>query len=280
MGTPDFAEQSLRALARCHDVVGVFTRPDAASGRGRTLRPSAVKIAATELGIAVYQPASLREDDHAETIRALAADIVVVAAYGVILPLATLEAAPHGAVNVHASLLPRWRGAAPVQRAILAGDAVTGVSIMRMETGLDTGPYCAQATLELDALNAQAATSALASLGADLLLRSLDRIADDSALWTPQEESLVTYADKITKSDVAIGPDLPAETIVRRIRASMPAAPSRAVIGGRPVTVLDAALTSDAVVTRGRVACRKDAIVLGAADGAIEVRMILSLIHI
>jgi methionyl-tRNA formyltransferase len=271
MGTPEFAEVSLRALAAHHDVVGVFTRPDAVSGRGRALRPSAVKTAAMELGLEVFQPLSLKDDDHAEAIRQLHADLIVVAAYGVILPVDTLEAAPLGAVNVHASLLPRWRGAAPVQRAILEGDAVTGVSIMRMEAGMDTGPYCAQATLRLEDLNATQATAALAHLGAEALLGSLNSISDGSVTWTPQDENLVTFADKITKSDVAVGPDLPAETIVRRVRAAMPAAPSRAVIGGRPVTLLDAA-RSEHSIPSGAVACTKDAVILGAADASVEVR--------
>jgi methionyl-tRNA formyltransferase len=271
MGTPEFAEVSLRSLAAHHEVVCVFTRPDAASGRGRTLRPSAVKTAALELGIRVLEPPSFRDDDYAETIRDLAADVIVVAAYGMILPVSTLEAAPLGAINVHGSLLPRWRGAAPVQRAILAGDAVTGVSIMRMEAGMDTGPYCAQVSLELGDMNAVAAMAALARLGADALLASLPSIADSSAVWTPQDESLVTFADKISKSDVALDPGQPAETILRRVRAAMPTAPSRAVIGGRPVTVLEAARTT-AALPAGEVETTKESVILGASDGSIEVR--------
>lgn len=271
MGTPAFAEVSLRALTAHHDVVGVFTRPDAASSRGRALHPSAVKTAARQLGLLVFQPQSLRDADHAETIRDLAADIIVVAAYGVILPVSTLEAAPLGAVNVHGSLLPRWRGAAPVQRAILAGDAVTGVSIMRMEAGMDTGPYCAQVTLELGDLSADETMDALAHLGADALVASLPGIADGSAVWTPQDESLVTFADKISKSDLALDPSLSAETCLRRVRAAMRTAPSRTSIGGRRVTVLEAARTALAVPA-GEVACTKGSIILGAADGAIEVR--------
>jgi methionyl-tRNA formyltransferase len=271
MGTPEFAEVSLRALAAHHEVVGVFTRPDAASGRGRTLRPSAVKTAALELGYRVFEPLSLRDDDAAATIRDLGADIIVVAAYGVILPVSILEAAPLGAINVHGSLLPRWRGAAPVQRAILAGDAVTGVSIMRMEPGMDTGPYCVQVTLELGDLNAVEAMDALARLGADALVAALPSIADGSARWTPQDESLVTYADKISKSDVALSPDLSAETIVRRVRAAMPTAPSRAVIGGRSVTMLEAARSTLALPV-GEVASTRESVILGAADGSVEVR--------
>jgi methionyl-tRNA formyltransferase len=271
MGTPVFAEVSLRALAAHHDVVGVFTRPDAASGRGRALRPSAVKTAALELDLRVYEPRSLKDGDYAETIRDLRADVIVVAAYGVILPVSILEAAPLGAINVHGSLLPRWRGAAPVQRAILAGDEVTGVSIMRMEAGMDTGPYCAQVTIELDDLNAVEAMAALARLGADALVASLADIADGSVVWTPQDESLVTFADKISKSDVALDPDLPAETILRRVRAAMPTAPSRTVIAGRPVTVLEAG-RSELALSAGEVACTKESVILGAVDGSVAVR--------
>jgi methionyl-tRNA formyltransferase len=271
MGTPEFAEVSLRALAAHHEVVGVFTRPDAASGRGRALRPSAVKTAALELGLRVFEPVSLRDQDYAQTIRDLGANVIVVAAYGVILPVSILEAAPLGAINVHGSLLPRWRGAAPVQRAILAGDAVTGVSIMRMEAGMDTGPYCAQVTLEIGDLNAVEVMAALARLGADALTASLPGIADGSAVWTPQDESLVTFAGKISKSDVALDPDLPAETIVCRVRAAMPTAPSRAVIGGRSVTVLEAA-RSTLPLPVGDVASTRESVILGAADGSVEVR--------
>ena len=141
MGTPEFAVPSLRALAACHDVVAVYSRPDAVSGRGGKTRPSAVTAVATELGLETRCPRPFKDPESLAAFGALEADLLVVAAYGLILPLAVLSATRLGAVNVHASLLPRWRGAAPIQRAIMAGDKITGVSIMRMEEGLDTGPY-------------------------------------------------------------------------------------------------------------------------------------------
>ncbi len=165
MGTPDFALPSLRTLFDDHDVVAVYTRPDAVSGRGTITRPSPVKRAATELGLTVEQPASLRDPATQRALAAYAPDVCVVAAYGLILPPDVLAIPHQGCVNVHASLLPRWRGAAPVQRAILAGDAVTGVSIMRMEEGLDSGPYCVVETVEVGEKNADEVTRELATRG-------------------------------------------------------------------------------------------------------------------
>ena len=270
MGTPEFAVPSLRALAECHDVVAVFTRPDAVSGRGGKTRPSPVKSAAVALGIPVCEPRTLRDAEQIALVRSFVPEIIIVAAYGLILPLEALESAPHGVVNVHASLLPRWRGAAPVQRAILAGDEVTGVSIMRMEVGLDTGPYCLCLQTPIDDKDASALTAELAEMGATALLRALPTIADGSAAWIAQDESRATYAKKVSKADVSISPALPAADVVRCVRASLPAAPSRVVVGGRSLTLLAARLAA-ADVAPGRVACTKSALLLGVADGAVEV---------
>jgi methionyl-tRNA formyltransferase len=270
MGTPEFAVPSMRALAGSHEVAAVYTRPDAVSGRGGKTRPSAVKVAARELGIEVFEPKTLRDAEALAALRNLNADIITVAAYGLILPLAALEAAPLGAINVHASLLPRWRGAAPIQRAILAGDDRTGVSIMRMEEGLDTGPYCLQVSTEIGEAGAVELTDRLARLGAQALLDALPTIADGTALWSAQDESAVTYADKISKDDVAIGPELTQAELLRRIRASSPAAPSRAVLGTRGATIMRAC-SSDMSLTPGAIASGKFGLVLGAKGGAIEV---------
>ena len=191
MGTPQFAVPSLQALNRTHGVVCAYTRPDAVSGRGRHTRPSPVAEMAASLGIEVRQPATLRDETVQAELATLAPDLLVVAAYGLILPQAVLDAARLGAVNVHASLLPRWRGAAPIQRAILSGDADVGVSIMCMEAGLDTGPYCLQRQLAADDLDAVALTGTLADLGASALLDALPAIEDRTAAWTAQDESLV-----------------------------------------------------------------------------------------
>jgi methionyl-tRNA formyltransferase len=273
MGTPDFAVPTLRALAVHHEVVAVFSRPDAVSGRGGKTRPSAISALAAELDIPIHQPATLRDPVQLELVRSVHADIIIVAAYGLIIPGDVLEAPRLGSVNVHASLLPRWRGAAPIQRAILAGDEIAGVSIMRMEVGLDTGPYCSQGTTPVAEKNAVALTAEVAQLGADALIAALPSIEDGSAIWVVQDESLVTYADKVSKSDVAISPDLPVHEIIHRVRASLPAAPSRVTLGGRSVTVLDV-VAAEVPAAAGTVVCTKSSLLLGALDGAVELSRI------
>ena len=271
MGTPEFAVPSLLALAASrHDLVGVFTRPDAVSGRGRALRPPAAKVAALQLGVAVLQPVSLRDPAALDALERFEADILVVAAYGLILPREALLTTPHGAINVHASLLPRWRGAAPVQRAILAGDELTGVSIMRMEEGLDTGPYCAQESTTVGAKTAATLTAELGRLGAQELVANLSGIEAGTIEWVAQDPSLVTYADKVSKDDVAIHPSLGREEAARHVRASMPGAPCRVSVAARGVTLLDAA-ARDLALEPGSVACTRSGILLGVADGAIEI---------
>lgn len=270
MGTPAFAEVVLRALIPVHDVVAVLTRPDARSGRGSKLIPTPVKTTALKAGIPVLEPGSLKDPGVQSSLREYEPDVVVVAAYGLILPPEVLTLARGGAINIHASLLPRWRGAAPVQRAILEGDTVTGVSIMRMEQGLDTGPFCAQTTLELDDLTATEATLALAEQGAETLLATLPSILDGSVSWVAQDESRVSYASKITKDDVIADPSLSAESLVRRVRASSRTAPCKALIADRGVTLLDARV-SEFAPARGSVSCGRDSLVLGAADGGVEI---------
>jgi methionyl-tRNA formyltransferase len=269
MGTPEFALPTLRALAAYHEVVAVYSRPDAVSGRGAKTRPSPVSSLAHELDLPVLTPRSLRDTDVHAQLRAADADAIVVAAYGLILPLEVLKAAPLGAVNVHASLLPRWRGAAPIQRAILAGDKITGVSIMRMEEGLDTGPYCAQVTLDLDDLDAAAATARLGELGAQALLGALAAIDSGTAAWIAQDESQVTYAEKLTKADVALDPELGAEQALLHIRASLPATPCRITLAGRAATVLSAG-RSHLDAAPGVVAVTKSELAIGLADAAIS----------
>lgn len=274
MGTPEFAVPSLLALAGATEVVGVFCRPDAVSGRGTSMRPSPVKVTAEQLGLPVFQPSTLREESALKVLAELEPDILIVAAYGLILPRAVLEAARLGAVNVHASLLPRWRGAAPIQRAILAGDAETGISIMRMEEGLDTGPHCLQVAIAIGAADAIELTSRLSHIGADALIEALPAIADSSASWTLQDEALVTYAEKISKADVAVGPELSIEQASRRIRASVPGAPCRVEIAGRSVTLVSARVTdmlAEAALPPGSVACATAGVLIGLVDGALLV---------
>jgi methionyl-tRNA formyltransferase len=275
MGTPSFAVPALRRTAAEHEVVAVYTRPDAVSGRGRAVRPSPVKEAALELGLAVVQPATLRTDTASDDLRAWEPDVVCVAAYGLILPPAVLSVPVFGCVNVHASLLPRWRGAAPIERAILAGDELAGVSIMLMEEGLDTGPYCAQASLQIGSSNAADLTERLAELGAEELSSALRGIEGRTVVWTPQDESDATYAEKISRSDVALVRGLAAADALRRVRASKDSAPCRVTVAGREVTLLDVR-TADLPDPSddGSVRIDRTGLYLGVADGWIAVERV------
>jgi methionyl-tRNA formyltransferase len=270
MGTPEFAVPSLEKLALAHDVLAVYTRPDAVSGRGGDSRPAPVKVAAARLGIPLRQPSGMRDPDVVSELARLEADVVCVAAYGLILPEPVLEGARLGAINVHASLLPRWRGAAPIQRAILAGDDRVGVSIMRMEAGLDTGPYCLQDSVASDRKSAVELTAELADLGAELLVSALPAIADGTATWTEQAEDEATYAAKVTKAEVAPEPGLTAEENLARIRAATPAAPARILIDNKGVTVLEAAADADhSALSAGKLQARPDGIALGTSRGVV-----------
>ncbi|MEE0341485.1 MAG: methionyl-tRNA formyltransferase, partial [Collinsella sp.] len=206
MGTPDFAVPSLTSLFEAgNEIVLVITRPDAVRGRGKKLEPSPVKAKALELGLPVVE-ANRMTPDVIDQLEAADAEIFCVAAYGCILPDEVLHMAPLGIVNVHASLLPRWRGAAPIQRAILAGDEVAGVSIMRIGHGVDTGAYCAQVSTSVAGKHAEALTMELGELGGKLLADTLPSLADGTAVWTEQDESLVTHAAKISKLELRLDP--------------------------------------------------------------------------
>lgn len=268
MGTPEFAVPSLRALAGAHDVRLVLTRPDAVRGRGRRLEPSAVKAAATELGIDVLETKRIT-DDVMDAIRAAEPDVIVVAAFGCILPDAVLTAAPLGCVNVHASSLPRWRGAAPIQRAILSGDARAGVSIMRVVHDLDAGAYCRQADVEVGEKSCPQVMGELAELGARELLTALDQMADGTAEWVEQDESKVTYAKKIEKAEMLLDPAATALDNRRRVQTSLDAAPARMAAAGKGVRVLAARVVEEGVA-QGEVLVRHGRVIAGCADGAIE----------
>lgn len=272
MGTPDFAVPSLRALAAAHDVALVLTRPDAVRSRGKKLEPSPVKAAALELGLPVLE-AKRMEPEVVDALRAARADVFCVAAYGCILPDEVLTMAPLGCVNVHASLLPRWRGAAPIQRAILAGDAEAGVSIMRIGHGVDTGAYCAQASCSVADKSADELTSELAELGAGLLLEVLPELAAGTVSWTEQDEALVTHAAKIQKAELRLDPAASAADNERRALASSDAAPARCMLAGKPVRVLAArvAPVSGAVLAAGELAIQGGRVLLGCGEGALEV---------
>lgn len=270
MGTPAFSVPSLRALAREHEVVLVVTRPDAVRSRGKRLEPSPVKVAAEELGLPVLETSRMTPEA-LDALRAADADVFCVAAYGCILPEAVLTMAPLGCVNVHASLLPRWRGAAPIQRSILAGDAETGVSIMRIGQGVDTGDYCAQAATTVAGKTADELTAELAEMGGELLAEVLPAIADGTAVWAVQDESKVTHAAKIAKEELRLDPAVSALENARRVLASSDAAPARCVLAGKPARVLTA-VVSDAspVPAEGQITCAGKRVLLGCADGALE----------
>ena len=269
MGTPEFAVPSLEALALDHDVALVLTRPDAVRGRGRALVPSPVKARALELGLPVLE-ASRVTPEVMGALRDAAPDVICVAAYGCILPDEVLELAPGGCVNVHASLLPRWRGAAPIQRAILAGDAETGVSIMRIGHGVDTGAYCAQMSTPIGEKDAEALTAELARMGAELLVATLPSVLDGTAAWVEQDEALVTHAAKIDKAELLLDPAEGVRENALRVQASGDTAPARCVVAGRGARVC-AARVGERDVAPGAVAVARGRVWLGCADGALEV---------
>lgn len=223
-GTPEFAATALAALLTTeHRVVAVYTQPDRPAGRGRKLQPSPVKQLALDHGIEVRQPEKLRDAAAQEALAALQADLMVVVAYGLLLPQAVLDAPRLGCINIHASLLPRWRGAAPIQRAILAGDDESGVTIMQMEAGLDSGPmlHILKTPILLDDTGGSL-HDRLAELGARALLESLSGIADGSLRPQVQDDSLATYAKKLDKQESLIEWTLPADAIERQVRAFNP----------------------------------------------------------
>jgi methionyl-tRNA formyltransferase len=247
MGTPDFAVPTLSEIVgQGHEVVTVYTRPPAAAGRGMALKPSPVHRMAERFGLPVLTPTTLRTEQAAETFRAHAADVAVVVAYGMILPQPILEAPELGCLNLHASLLPRWRGAAPIQRAVMAGDRETGVAVMRMEEGLDTGPVGMVERVPIrPQMTAGELHNELMVLGADLMVRALAALSRGGLRFTPQAPEGVTYAKKITNEEARIDWAKPARAVHDHIRglAPFPGAFFMADLGrgGERVKVLRAA---------------------------------------
>ena len=223
-GTPDFAASSLAAVLDSeHEVVAVYTQPDRPAGRGRKLTPSPAKQLAQEHGLPVVQPASLKDADAQAELAALNADVMVVVAYGLLLPQAVLDTPRLGCINVHASLLPRWRGAAPIQRAIEAGDSVSGVTIMQMDAGLDTGAMLYEVRTPITSRTTGGDLhDRLAIQGANALIHVLDNLDNGSLEATPQPEEGVTYAAKLSKAEAELDFSQPAEQLARKIRAFNP----------------------------------------------------------
>jgi len=223
MGSPDFAVPVLEALARSYPITGVVTQPDRPSGRGRFLSPPPVKEKALELGLPVFQPEKLRDPEVFLQLQAFHPDLIIVAAFGQILRRNVLELPPLGCVNVHASLLPRWRGAAPVQAAILSGDCQTGITIMKMDAGIDTGAILAQRAVDiLPEETAGALTSRLARVGADCLVDVLPGYMDGTIKPHPQDDAAATYAGMIAKEQGLLDFSQPADVLARRVRAFHP----------------------------------------------------------
>ncbi len=265
MGSPEFAVPTLDALvAAGHEVVAAYTQPPRPAGRGKAERQTAVEVRARALGIEVRSPRSLKGAEEQATFAALDADVAVVAAYGLILPQAVLDAPARGCLNVHGSLLPRWRGAAPVQRAIMAGDAVTGVTIMAMEAGLDTGPMLARSEIAIDSKNAAQVTEELAVLGARMMVEVL---ASSNYEGKPQHDEGVTYATKIDKQEARLDWTRPAPEIARRVQALAPFPGAWFEVAGERIKLL-AAEPAEASGTPGDVV--DEALTIACGTGAIR----------
>jgi methionyl-tRNA formyltransferase len=253
MGSPNFALPSLRLLAAQVEVVGVVSQPDRPAGRGRSLTPPPVKQLAETLGLPVIQPERLRQPEAMQQLQEWAPDLVVVAAFGQILRAGVLELPRYGCINVHASLLPHWRGAAPVQAALLHGEAQTGVTIMRMEAGVDTGPTLARRAIPILADdNADSLSLRLAELGAELLMETLPAYLEGSLLLQAQDDSLATYAPMLKKEDGQLDFNQPAEELVRRVRAFTPWPGAFTTWNGQPFKVLRAHAASATALPPGQ----------------------------
>ena len=281
MGTPDFAVPALDALVGAgHAVVVAYSQPPRPGGRrGRELSPSPVQRRAEALGIAVRHPLSLRDAEAQAEFAAWQADIAVVAAYGLILPQVVLDAPRLGCLNIHASLLPRWRGAAPIQRAILAGDAETGVGIMRMEAGLDTGPVLAEARTAVESKTAGELTGELAQMGAGLIVRVLADLAAYPEV--PQRDDGVTYAKKIDKAEARLDFGAGAAQVLRQIRAFAPSPGAFFELGGERFKVLAAetvaregAVPPDFAYPAPAGEVLRDDLTIGCGSGAIRPTLI------
>lgn len=273
-GTPDFAARHLDALLSSgHNVVGVFTQPDRPAGRGKKLMPGPVKALAEEHGLPVFQPASLRPEENQQLVADLNADVMVVVAYGLILPKAVLGMPRLGCINVHGSLLPRWRGAAPIQRSLWAGDAETGVTIMKMDVGLDTGDMLYKLSCPITPEDTSATLyDKLAELGPQGLIKTLEQLAEATAKPEVQDEALVTYAEKLSKDEALLDWALPAAQLERCIRAFNPWPMSWMVIDDQPVKVWKASVIESHVQAAPGtiVEANKQGIQVATAEGILN----------
>ncbi len=266
MGTPDFAVPALTALHDAgHEIACVYTQPPRPAGRGKQLRPSRVALEAERLGVPVRWPVSLRNVEAQAELAALGADVAVVAAYGLILPQAVLDAPVHGCMNIHASLLPRWRGAAPIHRAVMAGDAETGVTIMQMEAGLDTGPMLHKVTVPVGRKSTGELTEELAACGAEAMVAVLADLAAFAP--EPQDDAAAIYAPKIDKAEARIEWAETADVIERKVRGLAPFPGAWFELGEERVKLLLAELV-DASGAPGTV--QDDDFTIACGTGAIR----------
>jgi methionyl-tRNA formyltransferase len=258
-----------RLVAAGHVISLVLTQPDRPAGRGLHPTPSPVKRFAESQGLEVLQPASLKAEAPVERVLAARPDALVVAAYGLILPRSLLDAAPYGAINIHASLLPRWRGAAPIQRALLAGDAETGISIMQMDAGLDTGPVLLQRATPI-ARDDDAGTlhDKLAELGAQMIVETLSLLQDGRVQAGPQAQSGVTYARKLDKRESVLDWSRPAVELERAVRAFRPAPGASTLLGGEPIKIWRVRV-AHAALAPGSLLQAGNELLVGCGEGAL-----------
>ena len=273
-GTPPFAAAALEALADAgHDIPLVLTQPDRPAGRGMKLTSSAVKQAALARGLPVYQPASLKTHEAQAELRAADADVMVVAAYGLILPQAVLDLPRFGCLNIHASLLPRWRGAAPIQRAILAGDHETGITIMQMDAGLDTGAMLAKTVvLILDVDTAASLHDTLAAAGARAIVEALEHYS--TLVPQAQDDSRATYAAKLSKEEARLDWNQPADVLARAVRAYNPAPGAWTLLDGAPLKIWAAQAVAGAGNPGEVLRAEAEQLVVACGDGALALQEI------
>jgi methionyl-tRNA formyltransferase len=272
-GTPEFAQRSLAGIVDAgHEVALVLTQPDRRSGRGMRLAQSPVKLFARQHDLEIYQPATLRDPASLSRILGARPQAMIVAAYGLILPQAILDCAPLGCLNVHASLLPRWRGAAPIQRAILAGDRETGITIMKMDAGLDSGPMLAQRSVPVsEEDDAGTLHDRLALLGAEMIVSALAAVETGAATFTPQPASGVTYAKKIDKAESVLDWSRPAVELARAVRAFRPSPGATSALGGAPVKIWSASVTQGTGAPGEVISADRSAIVVACGLAALAV---------
>ncbi|PWB51062.1 MAG: methionyl-tRNA formyltransferase [Nitrosomonadales bacterium] len=270
-GTPDFAAEALQALLHAgHEVALVLTQPDRPAGRGMSLTMSPVKQLALANGLKVLQPNSLKQAEIQEQLKAVQADAMIVAAYGLILPREVLAIPRLGCLNIHASLLPRWRGAAPIQRAILAGDSETGITIMQMDAGLDTGPMLSRFPLAVgDRETAQTLHDKLAALGAEAIVSTLERLRKETLPGQIQDDSQATYAAKLSKAEARLDWRLPARELERAVRAYNPFPVAQGAFKGEVWRIWQAAAREESGPAGEILRADRDGLLVGCGQGAL-----------